>query len=243
MLIYVITNDVNDKLYFGQTTRTLHERIQGHKIKCQAGVDNHLYRAMRKYGWDKFHFYPIIEATTQEQLDALEEFYIWHFDTIKNGYNMAEGGDINVMHSEVIKERHDKKMRSPEVRRKISESLKATIQKNGGMSEEHRRHLSENKKAFYASERGQLTKQRHKETFHLSPEHYRALNDAKNKAVYCIDESGAEVAAFARVTDAALWWKDHGYIEVKYLRTISGAIKRSAESSRYIYGLKWIYRV
>ena len=243
MLIYVITNDVNDKLYFGQTTKTLQERIQGHKNKCQAGVDNHLYCAMRKYGWDKFHFHPIIEATTQEQLDALEEFYIWHFDTIKNGYNMDKGGDINAMHSEVIKERHDKKMRSPEVRKKISESLKATIQKNGGMSEEHRRRLSENKKAFYASERGQLTKQRHKETFHLSPEHYRALNDAKNKAVYCVDESGVEVAAFTRVTDAALWWKDHGYIEVKYLRTISGAIKRSAESSRYIYGLKWIYRV
>lgn len=243
MLIYVVTNDVNDKLYFGKTTKTLHERILGHKRSCRAGVDNHFYRAARLYGWDKFHFYPVIEVDTLEQLDRLEEFYIWHYDTIKNGYNMAKGDEFNAMDSDVIKERHDAKMRTPEVRKKISESMKAYLAKNGGMTEEHKRHLSENKKAFYASERGQLTKQRHKETFHLSPEHYHALNDAKNKALYCIDESGVVVVEFSRVTDAATWWQNNGYGDVRYLRTISGTIKRSATECRYIKGLKWIYRV
>lgn len=243
MLIYVITNDVNDKLYFGQTTKSLEERIKNHKNSMITGVNNHLYNAMRKYGWEKFHFHPIIEVDSQEQLDALEEFYIWHFDTICNGYNMAKGGSVNVMYSPVIKERHDNKMRSPEVRKKISDSLKSTIQKNGGMSEEHKRHLSENKKAFYASDRGQETKRKFSETFHLSEAHYRALNDAKNKAVYCINESGTVVAEFSRVTDAATWWQHNGYGEVRYLRTISGTIKRSATENRYIKGLKWIYRV
>lgn len=243
MLIYVITNDVNDKLYFGQTTKTLEERIKNHRNSFVSGVDNHLYNAMRKYGWEKFHFHPIIEASTQEELNALEEFYIWHYDTVRNGYNMAKGGSLNVMYSEVIKDRHDRKMRSPEVRKKISDSMKAYLQKNGGMSEEHKRHLSEHKKAFYASERGKATRQHFSETFHLSEAHYKALNDAKNKALYCVDISGKLIAEFNRVTDAAMWWQNNGYGEVRYLRTISGAIKRSATNDRYIKGLKWIYRV
>lgn len=243
MLIYVITNDVNDKLYFGQTTKTLEERIKQHRNSFVCGVSNHLYNAMRKYGWEKFHFHPIIEADSQDQLNDLEEFYIWHYDTIRHGYNMAKGGSVNVMYSEVIKERHDNKMRSPEVRKKISDSMKAYLAKNGGMSEEHKKHLSENKKAFYASERGQLTKQHHKETFHLSPEHYRALNDAKNKAVYCVDVSGNVVAEFNRVKDAAEWWYANGYEDAKQVRYLSTAIKRSSDRGIYIRGLKWIYRV
>jgi len=243
MLIYKITNDINSKIYIGQTTKSLEERIKNHRNSFVSGVDNHLYRAMRKYGWDKFHFEVIDTCDDQDTLNELEAYYIAKYDSVRTGYNMALGGTINTMYSEVIKERHDCKMRSPEVRKKISDSLKAHFQKTGGMSEEHKRHLSENKKAFYASERGQLTKQKHKETFHLSESHYRALNDAKNKAVYCIDANENVVAEFERVKDAANWWKEHGYIEVKYLRTISTTIKRSATTGRYIHGLKWFYRV
>jgi len=243
MLIYKITNDVNDKIYIGKTTKSLEERIKGHKRAMNHGVDYHLYRAMRKYGWEKFHFSVVEECDDLDTLNELESKYIAQFNAIETGYNMALGGEFNAMDSAIVRERHDATMRSEEVRKKISASLKATIQRNGGLSEEHRRHLSENKKAFYASERGQIVKQRHKETFHLSESHYHALNDAKNKALYCIDSSGEIVAEFLRVTDAAIWWQDNGYGKVRYLRTISGAIKRSATSDRYIKGLKWIYRV
>ena len=243
MLIYKITNDVNDKIYIGKTTKSLEERIKGHRRALKHGVDYHLYRAMRKYGWEKFHFSVIEECDDIDTLNELESKYIAQFNTIEAGYNMVPGGESNAMDSAFVKEKHDATMRSEEVRKKISASLKATIQRNGGMSEEHRRHLSENKKAFYASERGQIAKQRHKETFHLSESHYRALNDAKNKALYCINSSGEIVAEFSRVTDAAIWWQNNGYDKVRYLRTISSAIKRSATSDRYIKGLKWIYRV
>ena len=52
MLIYLITNDVNNKVYVGQTTKSLEERIQGHRSAMVSGVDTHIYRAMRKYGWE-----------------------------------------------------------------------------------------------------------------------------------------------------------------------------------------------
>lgn len=243
MLIYVVTNEVNAKLYYGQTTKSLEERIKQHRNSFVSGVDNHLYRAMRKYGWDKFHFHPILEVQTQGELDYWEEYYIAKDDTIRNGYNMAKGGSINVMYSDVIKERHDRKMRSPEVRKKISDSMKAYLKEHGGMSEEHKRHLSENKKAFYASERGKATKEKFSQTFRLSEAHFRALNDAKNKAVYCIDETGNIVAEFNRVKDGAYWWYDNGYSDTKNPYYLCNTIKQSYTQNKYIRGLKWIYRV
>lgn len=241
MLIYKVTNDVNNKLYIGQTTKTLEERIKNHRNSFVSGVDNHLYRAMRKYGWDKFHFITIREADTQEELDALEEYYIEKYDTIHNGYNMARGGSINIMYSDIIKERHDTKMRTPEVRKKISDSMKKYYQVNG-MSEEHRHRLSENKKAFYTSERGEETKRKFKETFRLSEAHYKALNDAKNKSVYCIDTEGNVVASFDRVKDAAKWWHFNGY-DTTTIHNLCTVIKHSYDLNQYIKGLKWIYRV
>ena len=220
MLIYKITNDINSKLYIGQTTKTLEERIKSHRNSFVSGKDTHLYRAMRKYGWEKFHFHTIAEVNDQETLNELEAFYIAKYDTIRNGYNMARGGNINIMYSDVIRQKHDDVMRSPEVRDKISKSMKRSYELRGGQTPEHRAHL-----------------------FKLSETHFRALNDAKNKAVYCIDESGNFVAEFPRVKDAALWWQTHGYDTAKYVRNVCDQIKKSAKFEKYIRGLRWFYRV
>lgn len=243
MLIYKITNDINSKLYIGQTTKTLEERIKSHRNSYVSGKDTHLYRAMRKYGWEKFHFHIIAETNDQETLNELEAFYISKYDTIRNGYNMARGGNINIMHSDVVKKKHDDVMRSPEVRDKISKSMKHSYVLRGGPTAEHRAHLSANKKAMYASEQGELVRQKFRKSFKLSEAHFRALNDAKNKAVYCIDESGNFVAEFPRVKDAAIWWQTHGYGVNKYNRTVCARIKDSARFEKYIKGLRWFYRV
>ena len=207
-----------------------------------SGVDTHLYRAMRKYGWDKFHFEVIDSTDSQEKLNELEEHYIQIFDTIRSGYNMAKGGSINVMYSDVVADKHDKKMRSPEVRKKISESMKQSYRERGGPSDSHRLHLSQSRKALYNSEKGEEVKAKFRQSFHFSEEHFRALNDSKNKSVYCIDESGTVVAEFKRVKDAAIWWREHGY-KVKHYDQLCDRIKQSYKEDRYIHGLKWIYRV
>lgn len=243
MLIYKITNDVNSKLYIGQTTKSLEERIRNHRNSFVSGVDNHLYRAMRKYGWDKFHFHIIAQVYDQDTLDELEAFYIAKYDTIRNGYNMAPGGKLNTMYSPVVKEKHDSVMRSDAVRRKISESMKQSYKDRGGPTEEHRAHLSASRRALYASEKGEEVKHKFRQSFHLSESHFRALNDAKNKAVYCVDEAGEVVAEFGRVKDAAIWWYQNGYGNVKSSDQLNDRIKESARSGKYIRGLKWFYRV
>lgn len=87
--IYCIENDVNDKLYIGQTTRTLKERFQEH---CRA--DSLIGQKIREYGAEHFGIHCIEKCYTKEQQDAFEIFWIATLGTkAPNGYNLTDGGD------------------------------------------------------------------------------------------------------------------------------------------------------
>lgn len=49
--------------------------------------DTKFYRAVRKYGTENFYIEQIDEATTQEELDEKELYWINKLDTVNNGYN------------------------------------------------------------------------------------------------------------------------------------------------------------
>ena len=53
--IYIIRNDVNDKVYIGQTKRSIEKRFQEHTTLTEAKRSLVLARAIQKYGADKFH--------------------------------------------------------------------------------------------------------------------------------------------------------------------------------------------
>lgn len=238
MVIYKITNKINGHVYIGQTTRSLEKRVAEHVAEANSGKGFYLHEAIRNYGWDNFDVEAIASTDNVDTLNELERFYIQKYHSDVDGYNLAPGGHVNCMDSEVVKDKHDKIMRSPEVRAKISATMKARIAANGGVSEDHRKHVSEGLRRFYAAGK----KPNYKQPQHLSPEHYRALNDAKNKAVFCINESGEVVAEFSRVRDAAEWWYNQGY-KVKNAYDLCNRIKESSKFDKYIRGLKWIYHV
>lgn len=96
MIIYKITNRINGKLYVGQTTQTLQERWQQHVWDASKPRCRHypFYRAMCKYGKESFQIESICEATSIEELNELEQYWISMLQTTDRlrGYNVAPGG-------------------------------------------------------------------------------------------------------------------------------------------------------
>lgn len=91
MYIYKITCKVNNKVYIGQTTETLEKRFKRHMGYQKDNHDTKFYRAVRKYGANNFYIELVAKATSKEELNELEEYYIKYFNSIENGYNTALG--------------------------------------------------------------------------------------------------------------------------------------------------------
>lgn len=88
MIIYKVTNCVNGKIYIGQTIQPLGVRWKSHTNKGCA-----LYRAIKKYGVDSFTVEQIDTATSRDELDAKEIYWIGYYDCIApKGYNLTSGG-------------------------------------------------------------------------------------------------------------------------------------------------------
>lgn len=108
-VIYKITNLVNSKEYYGQTTQHV-KRWSRHKANARDGIDGPLYNAIRLYGIDKFKFEIVYSADSLDELNKIEEKMISDHNTCcPNGYNIKKGGD---------KHEH-----SDETRKKISKTL------------------------------------------------------------------------------------------------------------------------
>ena len=98
--IYKIVNDVNNKVYIGQTIRTISERWSQHKSAARTHVDTlALHMAMNKYKIESFHIKKMekLFAKTLEdlyiQLNDKEIFYINKYNSqVPNGYNISSGG-------------------------------------------------------------------------------------------------------------------------------------------------------
>ena len=97
MLIYKITNKINNKSYIGQTTKTAEERWKEHKRSINTNhsscINKTLYKAMRKYGIENFIFEVIQDnIKIYKQLDEAEIYWIDYYNTFVKGYNETFGG-------------------------------------------------------------------------------------------------------------------------------------------------------
>lgn len=91
--IYKIINQINGKVYIGQTSKTIKERFEGHKKKALEHPNRYLYDAMNHYGFDSFTIEQI-EECPDECLDEKEIFWIAQYDSTNPniGYNLTIGG-------------------------------------------------------------------------------------------------------------------------------------------------------
>lgn len=91
--IYFIENEVNHKGYVGMTCKSPEQRFKEHLQAARRGIDYALHRAIRKYGEENFHIFPIDEASSEEQAFELEQEWIERLGTYEFEYNLTPGGD------------------------------------------------------------------------------------------------------------------------------------------------------
>lgn len=92
--IYIITNDINDKVYIGQTTQSLNRRFNGHSCKDATNA-SHIKRAINKYGKEHFKI-ELIEQCPVSKLNEREIYWIKYYNSFEYGYNLTEGGQSSM---------------------------------------------------------------------------------------------------------------------------------------------------
>lgn len=97
MLIYKITNQINNKCYIGQTIKSAEERWKEHQAHAFGSHENDqkktLYKAIRKYGVENFTFEVLQDGIDNfEDLDKAEIYWIDFYNSFVKGYNETFGG-------------------------------------------------------------------------------------------------------------------------------------------------------
>lgn len=96
IIVYKATNLTNGKVYIGQTTRSIRDRIYKHLWLCRQDKENYtpFQTAIRECGEDNFKFEIIDTADTIEELNVKEEYWISLYNSTDPsfGYNIIRGG-------------------------------------------------------------------------------------------------------------------------------------------------------
>lgn len=97
-IIYKVTNQVNGKIYIGQTRTDLTKRKKSHlQVANSKRIKKYLFQhAIAKYGEKEFTWEIIDQAVSRDELNEKEISWIAFFDsTGENGYNLRPGGNSN----------------------------------------------------------------------------------------------------------------------------------------------------
>lgn len=91
--IYIIKNTVNSKVYVGQTLQRPEDRFKQHLKLSNSNSRQLIYKAIKKYGKDKFYYQVLRTGIDSiEDLNLWEQLYIKHYSLFSNGYNLCPGG-------------------------------------------------------------------------------------------------------------------------------------------------------
>lgn len=90
--IYKIVNDLNDKVYVGQTIQSLTARFQKHcSLSDDLGRTMAIKKAILKYGREHFRI-ELIEECDVSELNEREQYWIEFYNAYTEGYNCTKGG-------------------------------------------------------------------------------------------------------------------------------------------------------
>lgn len=118
--IYVHQNLTNGKLYIGQTSE---ENVKRRWRGGSNYIDSvYFYNAIKKYSWDGFrHFVLIEDIQTQEEANLIEEFLIKKYNTTNAdyGYNLQSGGGNRLQSEETKKKLSEIKLKAHQEKEEV----------------------------------------------------------------------------------------------------------------------------
>ena len=91
--VYLISNDINNKMYIGATITSIAERYSKHIYDTFNISDNSaIHHAIRKYGQEHF-FINQLEECSIDNVFEREQYWIKFYNSYENGYNETIGGE------------------------------------------------------------------------------------------------------------------------------------------------------
>lgn len=111
--IYKIQHKETGKVYIGLSV-DIHARWKQHRSFSRHNGRSAIHNALRKYGIDAFDF-SVIEECDRLLIESREQYWIQHYNSMVDGYNLTAGGEQS-------------KIVSVETRQKIAQSLTGKVQ-------------------------------------------------------------------------------------------------------------------
>ena len=231
--IYLIVNNENGKTYVGQ------HRSNNWKDSYK-GSGKLLWKAYKKYGFNKFDKFLIQYCETEEELNKQEIFWIDEYRKRgKAEYNITEGGKgvCGYHHSEESNRqnsiKHIGKHHSEETKHHISETLKGrkhSLEHNmkvskalkgriPGMLDKH--HSKETIKKISEANKG---KHLHLKGTTLSEEHKRKISEA-HKGKKLSEEHKRKISEANKVNNIGKHWYNNGIENVFAFECPEGFVK------------------
>lgn len=225
--IYLITNNINGKNYVGQKKFCpLKTRIITPLTDGYFGSGKYIVRAEKKYGINNFSKEILATCHSPDICNILEIQYIKMYREIgKAEYNIAEGGHadsrkyLTQEEKNEIQEKINKRLNSPEVKQKISESHKGIPSWNKGipMSNDSKLKLKISLSKIDCSDksrRGAQTKR--KNGYRMSESHKQAIINAhlgKKQSAETIEKRVKKLKGQKRTEESKQKMRDSWNIE------------------------------
>lgn len=96
-VIYMITNNINNHIYIGQTIKPITERFSHHINRAKGDYNTPLYTDIKTFGKTAFTISVIEKVSDRNKLNEREIFWIKHYRDIDEAivYNLDSGGNKN----------------------------------------------------------------------------------------------------------------------------------------------------
>lgn len=99
--IYKISNDFNNKVYIGKTSRELNIRFHEHEINS-SGCNSYIHNSIKEHGIEHYKITLIEDNIFDEKINERERYWISYYNSYKNGYNLTPGGDGRSLSDDLI---------------------------------------------------------------------------------------------------------------------------------------------